>query len=92
MPVVINGDGVKTRVLIGFFVISVFVIPVTIPVRFIEIVVVRLGRAGPWELYDLSTDRTELRNLASAQPGKIFGQRGFMGGGRRCVKGRRRRG
>ena len=29
---------------------------------------VRLGRNGPWELYDLKTDRTELHDLASAQP------------------------
>ena len=29
---------------------------------------VRLGRNGPWELYNLKTDRTELHDLASAQP------------------------
>jgi arylsulfatase len=31
---------------------------------------VRLGRTGPWELYDLHADRTELHNLAPAQPDK----------------------
>ena len=31
---------------------------------------VRKGRAGPWELYDLKSDRTELHDLASAQPEK----------------------
>jgi arylsulfatase len=29
---------------------------------------VRLGRNGPWELYDLKADRTELHDLALAQP------------------------
>jgi len=29
---------------------------------------VRLGRNGPWELYDLKTDRTELHDLAAEQP------------------------
>jgi arylsulfatase len=29
---------------------------------------VRLGRGGPWELYDLKTDRTELHDLAGAKP------------------------
>jgi arylsulfatase len=29
---------------------------------------VRLGRGGPWELYDLKADRTELHNLAGAKP------------------------
>ena len=29
---------------------------------------VRLGRDGPWELYDLKTDRTELHDLAAAEP------------------------
>ena len=29
---------------------------------------VRLGRDGPWELYNLKTDRTEINDLASAQP------------------------
>jgi arylsulfatase len=29
---------------------------------------VRLGRGGPWELYDLKTDRTELHDLAAAKP------------------------
>jgi len=31
---------------------------------------VRLGRNGPWELYDLKADRTEQHNLAAAQPQK----------------------
>ena len=29
---------------------------------------VRLGRNGPWELYNLKSDRTELHDLASAHP------------------------
>ncbi len=29
---------------------------------------VRLGRNGPWELYDLKADRTEQHDLAAAQP------------------------
>jgi len=29
---------------------------------------VRSGRKGPWELYDLKTDRTELHDLAAAKP------------------------
>ncbi len=29
---------------------------------------VRLGRNGSWELYNLKTDRTELHNLAAAEP------------------------
>jgi arylsulfatase len=29
---------------------------------------VRLGRGGPWELYDLKADRTELHDLADAKP------------------------
>jgi arylsulfatase len=32
---------------------------------------VRRGRNGAWELYDLKADRTELNNLASAQPERI---------------------
>lgn len=32
---------------------------------------VRMGRDGPWELYDLNMDRTELRDLASEQPEKV---------------------
>ncbi|MES2597997.1 MAG: arylsulfatase [Verrucomicrobiota bacterium] len=31
---------------------------------------VRTGRNGPWELYDLKADRTEQHDLASAQPEK----------------------
>lgn len=32
---------------------------------------VRVGPGGLWELYDMSTDRTELRDLASANPEKV---------------------
>ena len=32
---------------------------------------VRLGRTGPWELYDLKADRTEQRELAAAQPERV---------------------
>jgi len=39
-------------------------------VRSGDMKLVRQGRAGPWELYDLKTDRTELHDLASAQPEK----------------------
>ncbi len=31
---------------------------------------VRLGKDGPWELYDLRTDRTELKDLAADKPAK----------------------
>lgn len=31
---------------------------------------VRRGREGAWELYDMSTDRTELHDLAASQPAK----------------------
>ena len=31
---------------------------------------VRLGRNGPWELYNLKTDRTELHNLATDEPAR----------------------
>ncbi|MCX6922495.1 MAG: arylsulfatase, partial [Verrucomicrobia bacterium] len=31
---------------------------------------VRLGRTGPWELYNLKTDRTELHNLAASDPAR----------------------
>jgi len=40
-------------------------------VRVGDLKVVRRGRQGPWELYDLKTDRTELNNLAAAQPEKV---------------------
>jgi arylsulfatase len=33
--------------------------------------IVAAGKAGPWELYDLSADRSETRNLAAARPEKI---------------------
>lgn len=26
---------------------------------------------GPWELYNLETDRTELKNLAQAEPARV---------------------
>jgi arylsulfatase len=29
---------------------------------------VRIGREGPWELYDLAKDRTEINNLAAENP------------------------
>jgi len=32
---------------------------------------VRLGRKGAWELYDLKADRTELTDLAAAEPGRL---------------------
>lgn len=32
---------------------------------------VRLGRNGPWELYDLKADRTEQHDLAAAQPERV---------------------
>jgi arylsulfatase len=31
---------------------------------------VRMGRSGPWELYNLKTDRTELHDLAAAEPAR----------------------
>ena len=39
-------------------------------VRIGEWKLVRLGRTGPWELYNLTTDRTELRNLAATEPAR----------------------
>ena len=32
---------------------------------------VRFGRNGAWELYDMKTDRTELHDLATTQPDKV---------------------
>ncbi len=32
---------------------------------------VRVGRNGPWELYDIATDRTELRDLATIHPERV---------------------
>jgi arylsulfatase len=32
---------------------------------------VRLGRNGAWELYDLKADRTEQHDLAPTQPDKV---------------------
>ena len=40
-------------------------------VRAGDLKLVRRGRAGAWELYDLKADRTELRDLAAAQPDKV---------------------
>ena len=37
-------------------------------VRVGDMKLVRLGRNGPWELYDLAKDRTEQHDLAAAQP------------------------
>ena len=34
---------------------------------------VSAGRKGPWELYDLRTDRCELKNLAARHPEKVSG-------------------
>jgi arylsulfatase len=33
--------------------------------------IVSAGKAGPWELYDLSADRSETRDLAAARPEKV---------------------
>ena len=33
--------------------------------------VVAKGKSGPWELYDIDADRTELNNLAEKNPGKL---------------------
>jgi arylsulfatase len=40
-------------------------------VRLGDMKLVRTGRNGPWELYDLKTDRTEQHDLAAAQPEKV---------------------
>jgi len=40
-------------------------------VRVGDLKLVRAGRNGPWELYDLKQDRTELQNLAEARPDKV---------------------
>jgi arylsulfatase len=39
-------------------------------VRHGDLKLVRTGRNGPWELYDLKADRTEQHNLATTQPEK----------------------
>ena len=39
-------------------------------VRHGDLKLVRKGRTGPWELYDLKADRTELHDHASVQPDK----------------------
>ncbi len=33
--------------------------------------IVASGKASPWELYDLSADRSESHNLAAAMPAKV---------------------
>jgi arylsulfatase len=33
--------------------------------------IVAAGKDGPWELYDLSSDRSETKNLAAAMPEKV---------------------
>lgn len=33
--------------------------------------IVAAGKEGPWELYDMESDRSETRNLASAQPDRV---------------------
>jgi arylsulfatase A-like enzyme len=35
-----------------------------------DLKLVRSGRDGAWELYDMQADRAEQNNLAAAQPGK----------------------
>lgn len=39
-------------------------------VRVGDLKLVRVGRTGTWELYDMKVDRTELHNLAASQPDK----------------------
>ena len=39
-------------------------------IRVGDLKLVRAGRDGPWELYDLKADRTEQHDLASSQPEK----------------------
>src|SRR5207249_490986 len=39
-------------------------------IRVGDMKLVAAGASGPWELYDLRTDRAESKNLASSQPGK----------------------
>jgi arylsulfatase A-like enzyme len=40
-------------------------------VRVGDMKLVRFGVKGPWELYDMKADRTELHDLAGAQPEKV---------------------
>ncbi|MEJ7595108.1 MAG: arylsulfatase [Planctomycetaceae bacterium] len=40
-------------------------------VRVGDLKLVRIGRNGPWELYDLKTDRTEQNDLASDHPERV---------------------
>ena len=40
-------------------------------IRVGDLKLVRAGRNGAWELYDLKADRTEQHDLASAQPAKV---------------------
>lgn len=40
-------------------------------VRVADQKLVRQGRKGSWELYDLKSDRTEMHNLADNQPERV---------------------
>ena len=40
-------------------------------IRVGDLKLVRVGRNGAWELYDIRKDRTEMLNLAEAQPDKV---------------------
>jgi arylsulfatase len=40
-------------------------------VRVDDLKLVRTGRNGAWELYDLAADRTEQRDLATARPADV---------------------
>jgi arylsulfatase A-like enzyme len=40
-------------------------------VRVGDLKLVAAGKDGPWELYDLATDRTETRDLAAERPGEV---------------------
>jgi arylsulfatase A-like enzyme len=40
-------------------------------IRVGDLKLVRIGRKSNWELYDLAKDRTELKDLASAEPSKV---------------------
>ena len=40
-------------------------------IRVGDMKLVRIGREGPWELYDMAKDRTELHDLASVKPEEV---------------------
>ncbi|MEY4272819.1 MAG: hypothetical protein RL250_1685, partial [Verrucomicrobiota bacterium] len=40
-------------------------------IRVGDLKLVRAGRNGPWELYDLRKDRTEQHDLAASEPEKV---------------------